>query len=88
MQELALQPEQTSGSVLGIAAHGVTDRLQVDPDLVSAPRLQAQPLGVTPDYADGQGLAQPVEFLYPNPVLETRQCRLRRQIAALDRIAG
>jgi hypothetical protein len=43
---------------------------------------------VTPDYADGQGLAQPVEFLYPNPVLETRQCRLRRQIAALDRIAG
>jgi hypothetical protein len=67
------------------AVRGIVGWIQIDGDAIGA---TAQPLGVTPDYADGQGLAQPVEFLYPNPVLETRQCRLRRQIAALDRIAG
>jgi hypothetical protein len=47
----------------------------------------AQPLGVTPDHALGQKLARTIEFLYPNSILETRQRRLRRQVATLDRIA-
>ena len=47
----------------------------------------AQSLGVTPDHTLGQELAQTIEFLDPNSVLETRQRRLRGQVATLDRIA-
>src|SRR5437879_11812848 len=47
----------------------------------------AQPLGVTPDHTLGQELARSIEFLYPNSVLETRQRRLRSQIATFRRIA-
>src|SRR5437773_5799947 len=46
-----------------------------------------QPLGVTPDYAVGQKLAHAIEFFYPYSVLETRQRRLRSQVATFDRIA-
>ena len=42
VQELALQAEQAGRAVLGVAAHRVADRLQVDADLVGAPRVQAQ----------------------------------------------
>ena len=50
---------------------------------------QARPRSrsVTPDHALGQGLAHAIEFLDPNSVLETRQCRLRSQVATLDGIA-
>jgi hypothetical protein len=47
----------------------------------------AQPLGVAPDHTLGQKLARTIKFLYSNSVLETRQRRLRRQSATLDRIA-
>ena len=50
-------------------------------------QLVAGTLGVALDHTDGQGLAQPIQFLHPDPVLETRQRRLRRQIATLERIA-
>jgi hypothetical protein len=43
-----------------------------------------QPLGVTPDYTLRQQLAHAIEFFYPNSVLETRQGRLRSQVATLD----
>ena len=43
VQELALQPEQARGAVLRIAADGVTDRLQMDADLVRAPCVEMQP---------------------------------------------
>src|SRR5208282_2230596 len=47
----------------------------------------AKPLGVAPDHTLGQELARSIEFLDPNPVFETRQRRLRSQVATLDRIA-
>jgi hypothetical protein len=66
------------------AMRGIVGRIQIDGDAMSA---MVQPLGVAPDYAAGQELAQPIQLLDPNPVLETRQRRLRSQIATLNRIA-
>ena len=43
VQELALEPEHARRAVLGVPAHRVPDRAQVDADLVRAPGLQAQP---------------------------------------------
>ena len=63
---------------------GIVGWIQIEGDAMSA---MLQPLGVAPDYAARQELAQPIQLLDPNPVLETRQRRLRSQIAALDRIA-
>ena len=40
-----------------------------------------------PDHALGQILARTIEFLDPNPIFETRQGRLRSQVATFDRIA-
>jgi hypothetical protein len=53
-------------------------------DTVSA---TVQSLAVPPDYAVRQELAQAIEFFDPHSVLETRQRRLRGQVAILDRIA-
>ena len=66
------------------AVRGIVGRVQIDGDAISA---MAQPLGVTPNYALGQELTRTIEFLYPNSVLETRQGRLRSQVATFDRIA-
>src|ERR1700684_2104797 len=66
------------------AVRGIIGRIQIDGDAIGA---MTQPLGVTTDHALGQELARTIELLYPNSVLETRQCRLRSQIATLDRIA-
>ena len=63
---------------------GIVGRIQIQGDAMSA---VTQPLGMTPDYAVGQKLAQAIQFFYPNPVLETRQGRLRSQVATLDRVA-
>src|SRR5580692_11602760 len=63
---------------------GIVGGIQIDGDAIGA---MAQPLGVTPDHALGQELARTIQFLDPNSVLETRQRRLRSQIATLDRIA-
>ena len=63
---------------------GIVGRIQIESDAIGA---MAQPLGVTPDHALRQELARTIEFLYPNSVLETRQRRLRRQVATRDRIA-
>jgi hypothetical protein len=66
------------------AVRGVVGRVQIDGDAIGA---MTQPLGVAPDHALSQELARTIEFLDPNPVLETRQCRLRSQVATFDRLA-
>jgi hypothetical protein len=66
------------------AVRGIVGRIQIDGDAIGA---MSQPLSVTPDHTLRQELARTIEFLDPNPVLETRQCRLRSQVAAFDRIA-
>src|SRR5437870_12810112 len=66
------------------AVRGIVGWVQIDGDAIGA---MAQPLGVTPDHTLGQELARSIEFLYPNSVLETRQRRLRSQIATFRRIA-
>ena len=55
------------------AVRGIVGRIQIDGDAIGA---MAQTLGVAPDYAVRQELAQAIEFLDPNSVLETRQRRL------------
>src|ERR1039458_1408130 len=66
------------------AVCGVVGRVQIDGDARSA---MAQPLGMASDHAHRQELARTIEFLYPNSVLETRQCRLRSQVETIDWIA-
>jgi len=46
-----------------------------------------QPLGVAPECAASHELSPAIEFLDSNPVLETRQGRLRSQVPTFDRIA-
>ena len=66
------------------AMRRIVGRIQIEGDAVHA---TAKPLGVAPDHALGQELARTIEFLDPNPIFETRQRRLRSQVATLDRIA-
>src|SRR5437870_13891543 len=66
------------------AVRGIVGWVQIDGTAIGA---MAQPLGVPPDHTLGQELTRSIEFLYPNFVLETRQRRLRSQIATLRRIA-
>jgi hypothetical protein len=49
-------------------------------------RPAPQSLAVTPDYADRQGFAHPIEFFDSDPIFETRQRRLGGQVATFDRI--
>jgi hypothetical protein len=42
MKELALEAHLMRASILGVTAHRMPDRLQVNPDLVSSPGLQTQ----------------------------------------------
>ena len=66
------------------AVRGVVGWVQIDGDAI---RAMTQPLGMASDHALRQELARTIEFLDPNPVLETRQRRLRSQLATFDRIA-